>query len=146
MTATNLNLLLSSFMYSLPFPQKTRTRPFRLLCLGLPRSATECLHNALHIPDYPTVAHGIPWWLSQAGTSPLYYRLALLRAHNQLPSPQTTREQYFDRTLGKSSATTDIPCAWFAEELLAAYPDGEGIMKAKSNAATLLDVILMMVA
>ena len=124
---------LAKFIYSLPPPPERRTRNLEVICLGLPRSATESLHNALRTLGYENVSHGMNWWSTYPERSVLYYELALLRSQGRTPSPEVLRTKYFDRVLGDCDATTDIPPAWFAEELLAAYPDAKVVLNRRRD-------------
>lgn len=130
---SSLLYLISSLLYPLPSPPKTRTKDLKVLCLGLPRSATESLSHALRKLGYNGVSHGFDWWLQHANCSKLYYELALLRARDRLPAPHILRTEYFDRILGVYEATTDIPQAWFAEELLRAYPDAKVVLNRRTD-------------
>ena len=115
-------------IYQLPEPQPKRSRPLRVICLGLPRSGTESLKSALETLGFGRVAHGFEWWLHHPNHSILYCELLLLKLQNRIPSPKVLRERYFDRLLGDTDASTDVPTVWFATELLQAYPDAKIII------------------
>ncbi|KAJ5610816.1 hypothetical protein N7510_007535 [Penicillium lagena] len=120
-------------VYSLPELPRQRSRPLRLLCLGLPRSGTESLRNVLQALGYDGVAHGIDWWLNHPNTSMLYCELMQLKLQDRVPEPEVLRTRYFDRILADEEATTDIPAAWFAEELLQAYPDAMVVLNRRRD-------------
>lgn len=56
-----------------------------------------------------------------------------LKLHDKLPDPNILRKEYFDRILGDKEATTDVPAAWFAAELLQAYPDAIVILNRRRD-------------
>lgn len=123
-------------LYPLPEPPQARTKDLQILCLGLPRSGTDSLRQALLRLGYHKVAHGFDWWIDNPGISYLYAELALLRSQGRLPEAETLRMSYFDRTLGEYEATTDVPGAWFPEELLQAYPDAKVILNKRRDVAS----------
>ncbi|GLA27278.1 hypothetical protein AnigIFM63326_004473 [Aspergillus niger] len=120
-------------IYRLPEPQPKRSRPLRVLCLGLPRSGTESLKGALETLGFGGVAHGFEWWLHHPNHSALYCELLLLKLQKRMPSPEVIRELYFDRLLGDMDASTDVPTVWFASELLQAYPDAKVILNRRRD-------------
>lgn len=124
---------LATYLYPLPPPSQKRTRPLQVICLGLPRSGTDSLRNALIILGYDHVSHGIDFWANHANHSILYAKLALLRNQDNLPDAESLRTAFFDRILGDCQATTDIPSVWFAHELLAAYPDAKVILNRRRD-------------
>lgn len=126
-------LSISKSVYSLPDLPKERTKNLRVLCLGLPRSGTESLQSALKILGFNGVAHGFEWWMNSPNTSMLYCELMHLKLHDKLPDPNILRKEYFDRILGDKEATTDVPAAWFAAELLQAYPDAIVILNRRRD-------------
>lgn len=133
MSLPSISFRIAQLIYPLPSPPKERTKELRVLCLGLPRSATESLHNALQILDYDGVSHGIPWWLHHPEHSVKYTELALLSQQGRTPNVSLLRSEFFDRVLGDVEATTDIPSVWFAEELLSAYPDARVILNRRTD-------------
>jgi hypothetical protein len=120
-------------MYPLPEAQQTRTKPLRVICLGLPRSGTESLKTALEILGFDGVTHGFEWWLHHPHHSNLYCELLLLKLQNRMPAPDVLRERYFDRLLGDMEASTDVPTVWFAPELLQAYPDAKVVLNRRRD-------------
>ncbi|OJJ65681.1 hypothetical protein ASPBRDRAFT_79673 [Aspergillus brasiliensis CBS 101740] len=120
-------------IYPLPEPQPKRSRPLRVICLGLPRCGTDSLKRALETLGFGKVAHGFEWWLHHPNHSVLYCELILLKLQNRMPSPDVIRECYFDRLLGDMDASTDVPAVWFASELLQAYPDAKVILNRRRD-------------
>lgn len=53
----------------------------------------------------------------------LYCELMILKLQNRLPPPDILQRDYFDRVLADKEVTTDVPAAWFAIELVQAYPE-----------------------
>jgi hypothetical protein len=126
------NLLL--FLYPQPPPATSvRTKKLKVLCLGLPRSGTESLATALRHLGYDRVSHGLEWWIERPEISPVYYKLAVLRAQNRLPGPKELREDYFDKILGDYEALTDVPAVWFSKGLLEAYPEAQVIINRRTD-------------
>ncbi|KAK5164014.1 uncharacterized protein LTR77_010105 [Saxophila tyrrhenica] len=99
-------------LYPVPYPRQARTKDLKVICVGLPRNATESLGQALLPLGYNDVSHGCKFWLNGIGSSVQYYELALLRSQNRLPDEQTMRTKYFDCVLGECEATTNIPSVW----------------------------------
>lgn len=116
-------LSIAKSIYTVAETPLNRQRDLKVLCLGLPRSGTESLHDALQIIGFNGVAHGFDWWLLHPNTSMLYCELMILKLQNRLPPPEILRRDYFDRILADKEATTDVPAAWFAPELIQAYPE-----------------------
>lgn len=127
-------LPLFQLVYRQRTPPPTRHRPLQVICLGLPRSGTESLSRALSHLGYASISHGFDWWINRASDSALYYELAVRRAKDALPSdPAALRRQYLDRLTGDFDATTDVPTAWFAGELVRAYPDAKVVLNRRRD-------------
>lgn len=126
-------LYLAKLVYPLPEPPRKSKNELKVVALGLPRSGTESLCRALKILGYSNVSHGYIWWSERAETSELWYRLGKSRSEGRTLSKDLLREEYFDRILGEYDATTDIPAAWFAPEVLAAYPNAKVILNRRRD-------------
>ncbi|KAK5674803.1 hypothetical protein LTS10_012540 [Elasticomyces elasticus] len=95
-----------------------RVVPMQVLSLGFSRTGTSSMQLALETLGYPTyhmtsMVRNIPdadMWIEAHNTK--YF-------HKPGPSLDRT---FWDKLLGHVSATTDLPCAVFFEELIAAYP------------------------
>lgn len=129
-------LSVCQYFYALPEPQLSRTKPLRVICLGLPRSGTDSLHNALRVLGFDGVTHGFDWWVNYPHNGRLYIELAILKYCNRLPSPESLRYEYFNRLLGDKEATTDVPTVWFAEELVKAYPEAKVVLSRRHKPHT----------
>ncbi|KAK5698258.1 hypothetical protein LTR97_007219 [Elasticomyces elasticus] len=95
-----------------------RVVPMQVLSLGFSRTGTSSMQLALEMLGYPTyhmtsMVRNIPdadMWIEAHNTK--YF-------HKPGPSLDRT---FWDKLLGHVSATTDLPCAVFFEELIAVYP------------------------
>ncbi|EME77548.1 uncharacterized protein MYCFIDRAFT_145894, partial [Pseudocercospora fijiensis CIRAD86] len=111
-----------------PLPTPTpRSKPMLLLCLGLSRSGTDSLRNALILLGYAPVYHGFE--------VPTSENPAISRAWTELGRKKFSRKkeeeiskEEFEGLLGGYVAVTDLPCGCFGEELLTAYPDAKVIL------------------
>lgn len=127
-------LSLARIIYPLREPPKHRSKELEVLCLGLPRSGTDSLQNALRTLGYGNVAHGFVW-AQHAEISETYYRLRQQLLSGKVLSAEVLRSEYFDRVLGDCDASTDVPPAWFAAELLAAYPTAKVVLNRRRDVA-----------
>jgi hypothetical protein len=120
---------LLKFIYRLPEPsQRRHTRPLQLLCLGPARSGTDSLRKALLTLGYEKVYHGFVWWIQHIDDSHYLYHLAKKKIAGQ---PITRVE--LDHVFGDYEALTDIPAAWFATDLLRAYPKAKVILNRRRD-------------
>lgn len=119
-------------LYHLPPPNRTRTKPLEVLALGLSRSGTDSLRTALDMLGYENTYHS---WLAipQPADFVVWSELAVRKfeSHDQTQKSITATD--FDRVLGHSTAVTDTPCAVFAAELVAAYPDAMVILNTRKD-------------
>ena len=105
-------------LYPVTVPPIQQRKELKVVCLGLPQSATESLSRALRRLGYGDVSHGLDFWRDHAESSIVYYELALMCAQGRLPDGPTMRTKYFDRVLGSCEATTDIPSVWVSRWVL----------------------------
>ncbi|KAL4954352.1 hypothetical protein BDW69DRAFT_194080 [Aspergillus filifer] len=102
----------------------------QVLAVGISRSGTESLREALHILGYDHTHHGFDTILPPYDLENMYRLLKKKYktppAPGATPGPKLTAED-FDTILGHSVGVCDLTAAEFAPELIAAYPD------AKSN-------------
>lgn len=125
-----------SAIYPVNPPNKQRTdRKMQVLALGLSRSGTDSLRQALVMLGYRGVYHGweisggspedvafwIPW-LKRKFANGGYDCMSLL--------PELTAAK-FDAVLGDREAITDTPANVFGEELMLAYPDAKIILNSR---------------
>ncbi|KAK4163708.1 hypothetical protein QBC43DRAFT_212270 [Cladorrhinum sp. PSN259] len=141
-------------LYSFPSdsestPRPKRTKPMHVLCVGLPRSGTESLQQALMILGYDYTYHGwdivYPSPSSSSGKEPhrdaqLWTNLARQKFHS--PVPASTSQQSddfsastFDSILATSQAVTDAPASLFASEMISAYPEALVILNSRRDTA-----------
>ena len=102
-----------------------RTKPMKVLCLGMSRTGTMSLFTGLqklgYTPYHMAVALGSP------RTSLSCWSEALDAKFNK-KGKKWGREE-FDKILGDYDAVADVPCICFAEELVAAYPDAKVVLQ-----------------
>ncbi|KAF2756881.1 hypothetical protein EJ05DRAFT_539010 [Pseudovirgaria hyperparasitica] len=124
----------SSFMEHLhwvPPPERTRSEPMQILCLGLSRSGTESLSRALAILDYKPY-HGFN---AVADTADLV-RWDQARRAKYAGYPLALDTAFYDSVLGPYTAVLDSsPAGYNAAELVAAYPDAKVILNTRDVAA-----------
>ncbi|RAK87664.1 hypothetical protein BO79DRAFT_175378 [Aspergillus costaricaensis CBS 115574] len=128
-----MNFIKSS-LYSYPQPPpRTRTRPLRLICAGLPRSATESLSHALQELNYKPY-HG--WTLvseSNGGYIQEWANLARRKYAGAADGDVQITRAEFDALLGDHDAVLDSVPAMFAAELIEAYPEAKVILNTRSD-------------
>ncbi|KXS98402.1 hypothetical protein AC578_4680 [Pseudocercospora eumusae] len=118
-----------------PLPPPNRTKPMKILALGLSRSGTDSLRRALEILGYDHVYHGfdVPTSgnpaISRAWTE--LGRKKFDRREEEEEEEETITLRDLDVLLGHCEAVTDQPCACFAEELLSTYPQAKIILNSR---------------
>lgn len=120
-------------IYGLPQPRRVRKpdHPMQVLALGLPRTGTDSLRQALSILGYDHVYHGFDIVLSP----PDCQSWSDLFARKQKSSRKLTAED-FDPILGHCQALTDQPTCLFALDLIDAYPDAKVILNHRRDVHT----------
>jgi hypothetical protein len=126
-------------LYATNHPRRTRTQPMQVIAVGISRSATESLQQALHTLGIEHVWHGYdsilpPYCLEE------WYKLVVKKWRSP-PSQSSmtdglkvTRED-FDAIIGHCAGISDLPGATFARELIAAYPEAKVILNTRSDMA-----------
>lgn len=67
---------LENYVYALPEPpQRERTKPMQVICVGLPRTGTESLQHALLMLGYDHTFHGWDINYEEPNYSPQWVRL-----------------------------------------------------------------------
>jgi hypothetical protein len=109
----------------------TRTVPLRVLCLGLSRTGTVSLRQALICLGYSDCYH----FASTLQENPLDTSLWLeaLNAKFKGIGKKYGRPEW-DALLGTCQAVTDTPCVIFYKELLLGYPDAKVILTERDDA------------
>lgn len=122
------------FLYHLPAPAQPRTQPMQVLALGMPRSGTESLRQALLILGFDHTWHGFDQF-AQPSDFEVLYHLCRRKWDNRSPDACNDRltASDFDAMLGHCVAVTDIQAAAFAAELIQAYPDAKVILNYRSD-------------
>ncbi|KAK3939300.1 hypothetical protein QBC46DRAFT_450541 [Diplogelasinospora grovesii] len=134
-----------------PPPPRQRTRPMEVICVGLPRSGTESLQQALMMLGYDYTYHGwdIVYDRDDECHSPGWVRLARKKwygggspsdRHHNNPNPDPNPHPHptittadFDELLGHAVAVTDAAASCFAAELIAAYPDAKVVLNMRRD-------------
>jgi hypothetical protein len=122
-------------IYHVDPPSKTRTRPLGVICVGLSRSGTESLRAALLEIGYEKVYHG---WETLKPTNQadfeLHSRLASkkYRSGDHTGNVRLTAED-FDTLLAEYDGLTDMDGAFFASDLIEAYPDAKIILNYRKD-------------
>ena len=102
----------------------TRNVPMQVLSLGLPRTGTASMQLALQMLGYNHTAHGFDMISHPEVGTP--WMEAVDAKFLNVGRPYGRAE--FDAFLGHYAAVTDMPCAAFWEELIAAYPEAKIIL------------------
>ena len=124
-----LAISLLRIIYPLSLPDVQRDRPLEVLALGLSRSGTDSLRNALLTLGCTDCYHGFK--LSAEDNHTLQWiRLGHSSVHG---NTDLLRTEEFDRVLGDCAAVADLPAAGFAKELLVAYPHAKVIVNYRDN-------------
>ncbi|PYI32245.1 NAD dependent epimerase/dehydratase [Aspergillus indologenus CBS 114.80] len=103
----------------------SRIVPMRVLSLGLTRTGSESLMDALRILGYHEAYHGYQAMISNPRDCEMW--LKALRAKYDGVGQRFGREEW-DKLLGHCQAVSDIPAICFAEDLIQAYPEAKVIV------------------
>lgn len=113
-----------------PLPKQKRQKPMEVLALGMSRSGTESLRQALFILGYDHVYHGFDVPESSPPSWEAWVRLARRKwGRRGATAGETgiTRED-LDAIIGHCNAITDQQGAMFALEMTEAYPEAKVIL------------------
>ncbi|KAG0646936.1 hypothetical protein D0Z07_6471 [Hyphodiscus hymeniophilus] len=99
-----------------------------ILCLGLCRTATQSLADALEVLGYNRIYHMREVFKNQHGQ----YWISALEAKYEKKDKPFGREE-FDQFLGDYAGVSDIPAALFYEELIDAYPEAKIILTTRDE-------------
>ncbi|KAL3460917.1 hypothetical protein BJX64DRAFT_300446 [Aspergillus heterothallicus] len=128
------------WVYGVKTPPQHRTEPMQILAVGISRSATESLREALHILGYTHTHHGFDTILPPYSLEHIY-RLLKKKSHNKAnakakegadATPVLTAAD-FDTFLGSCVGVSDLHAAAFAGELIAAYPNAKVILNTRAD-------------
>lgn len=103
----------------------------QILALGLPRTGTDSLRNALGLLGYDKVYHGFSVVEQDVWTDARAWYNLLSRKAQGDRRPVARRD--LDDILGEYVAVTDIPAVIFAEDLLDAYPDAKVVLNKRED-------------
>lgn len=101
----------------------------QVLCLGLSRSGTDSLCQALKLLGYNEVYHAYYLFEQRKEDAMHWVNMATARVRHGV---KPTRQD-FDNILGQCEAVTDVPCFAFAEELIHAYPEAKVIINRRQD-------------
>ncbi|KAL3475531.1 hypothetical protein BJX99DRAFT_157738 [Aspergillus californicus] len=127
-------------LYNVPTQPLQRKEPMQVLAVGISRSGTESLQQALHTLGYNHTHHGFDTLLPPYDLQNVYRLLKKKYATpptpgstpGSTPGPKLTAED-FDTILGNSVGVCDLFAAEFAPELIAAYPDAKIILNTRKD-------------
>ncbi|PYH31858.1 sulfotransferase family protein [Aspergillus neoniger CBS 115656] len=102
-----------------------REVPMQVLALGLCRTGTDSLRQALRALGYNDTYHGYAAVLENPRDCEMW--LAALSAKYEGKGRPFGREE-FDQILGHCQAVSDFPAACFADELIQTYPEAKVIL------------------
>ncbi|KAK3315453.1 P-loop containing nucleoside triphosphate hydrolase protein [Apodospora peruviana] len=128
--------LLESYVYRLPNPPpaRVRTKPMQVICVGLPRSGTESLQQALLQLGYDHTYHGWDIVYDSEIHSPGWVALARRKWFPSMPEEERTiTAEDFDAVLGHSVAVTDAAASCFASDMIAAYPEAKVVLNMRRD-------------
>jgi hypothetical protein len=108
----------------------TRVVPMKVLCLGLGRTGTSSLRQALLDLGYSDVYHFASLLQENPRDSEMWIDAFQAKFHGK---GKLFEREEFDQLLGHCMAVTDLPCALFAKELLEAYPDAKVILTVRDS-------------
>jgi hypothetical protein len=121
-------------VYGLPAPAVKRQRPMQVLAVGISRSGTESLREALHELDLRHTYHGFDSILPPSSLEATY-RLHRIKYNTDSKSGQCQKltAEDFDTVLGDCVGVSDLTAAEFAVELIAAYPNAKVILNVRRD-------------
>ena len=123
-------------LYPIKEPLRTRDRPLEIIAVGLSRSGTDSLRTALKLLGYNECHHASVFIAEEPGQGPQWCRLAWRKYYSSAQSSPAKRgldAAEFDKCIGNCTATTDIPGATFACQLIRAYPNAKVIVNKRED-------------
>ncbi|KAH7321806.1 hypothetical protein BKA65DRAFT_540958 [Rhexocercosporidium sp. MPI-PUGE-AT-0058] len=105
---------------------RPRDRPMEILALGMARSGTDSLKQALEVLGYDKVYHGFDL-LATPEQLPFWRDATIAKFEG---GKKFTRDDW-DRIFGNCRAISDLPAVIFAKELIEAYPEAKIILSAR---------------
>ena len=122
-------------VYGLPAPVGKRQKPMQVLAVGISRSGTESLREALHILGFEHTYHGFDTILPPSSLQAMYRLLQKKYTTTPNPGPGTAKltAEDFDTILGNCVGVSDLLAAEFAIELIAAYPGAKVVLNVRRD-------------
>ncbi|RSL57624.1 hypothetical protein CEP54_008229 [Fusarium duplospermum] len=125
---------LEDHVYALPEPpRRVRTKPLEVICVGLPRSATESLQHALLTLGYDHTYHGWDIIYERPNYAPQWVKLCRKKWFGPMDGNTKFTQEDFDAVMGHSTAVTDAAGSVFAAELIEAYPDAKIVLNYRKD-------------
>lgn len=126
---------LENHVYALPLPPPhKRTVPLEVICVGLPRSATESLQHALLKLGYNHTHHGWDVIFEKPAQTQRWARLARRKFLGEDDNGDCTiTAADFDEVIGNCMAVTDAAGSCFVPEMVRAYPNAKVILNKRSD-------------
>lgn len=123
-------------IYTIPTPPKRvrpKDKPMQVICVGLPRSATESLQQALLILGYDHTYHGWDVVFEQPCYAVQWVNLAKKKWNGTSDGDCHISAAEFDEIIGHSVAVTDMAASCFAAEMIEAYPHAKVILNTRTD-------------
>ena len=129
----------------------TRTVPMKLLCLGLSRTGTQSLREALFRLGYNDVYHQTNFnqnrdYDAQMWVEAYRKKFEVGRGGSRWDTAQWRR--FFDAALGHCMAVSDVPCVTFWRELMEAYPEAKILITVRDSPeawyASIMETVMFM--
>jgi hypothetical protein len=116
-------------LYPLQEPDRTHMRkqdqPMQVLALGLSRTGTDSLRQALLILGYHECYHGIFQIIHRMCDVPQFIRLLHARS---IGRQDVITSEAFEKVLGDCTAVSDEPCCLLGPEMIRSYPEAKVIL------------------
>ncbi|OWT43060.1 hypothetical protein VFPPC_17764 [Pochonia chlamydosporia 170] len=101
-------------IYAIPVPApRKRTKPMEVICVGMPRSGTESLQQALLILGYDYTFHGWDLGFEEEMRLPGWTALLRRKWYGDDSGTASISAEDFDALLGHSVAVTDAAASFF---------------------------------
>ncbi|KAH8429071.1 sulfotransferase family protein [Aspergillus melleus] len=124
-------------------PSPLRTKPMKVLVLGLPRTGTTSLYSALNHLGYKTYHyaeilkpqnnHHFTLWLRALDS-----KYSSTPDSPPIPLSKSKSKPSFEEILAPYNAAVADPCCFFVPELLTAYPEAKIILTTRKDAESWL--------
>lgn len=124
---------LEDTVYHIPTNPKVRSKDKQLqvICVGMPRTATESLQHGLIRLGFNHTYHGWDIMFEERHIMRLWGQLGRRKYLGEPNSPRgdcSFTQEDFDEVLGDAVAVADAPASCFAAELIRCYPDAKVVL------------------